>query len=61
MLNQSEAVYGFAAWLTCRKEVTIMSAAHDAAPVVELVSEFCDRNGFPPVSDQWPKELVHPG
>jgi len=60
MLNSSEAVYGFAAWLTTRKEVTTMGANHDCAPIAALVKEFCEVNGLPEVSEAWPKELIHP-
>jgi hypothetical protein len=60
MLNQSEAVYGFVAWLTCRKVRAIMSASDDAAPIVELVKQFCEINNFPDVSDDWPNGLIHP-
>ena len=59
-LNPSEAVYGFAAWLTCRKEKTVMSASDDAAIIVELVAQFCETNNLPEISSQWPKHLVHP-
>lgn len=45
-LSPSEAVFAFAAWLTCRdKEITI-GATHDASPVVELVSAFCSSQGL---------------
>lgn len=60
ILNPSEAVYGFAAWLTCRNEKTIMSASDDAAPIVELIKQFCKVNHLPEVSEQWPHNLIHP-
>ena len=59
-LNPSEAVYGFAAWLTTRKEKTVMSAADDAAPIAKLVSQFCKVNNLPDISNQWPNNLIHP-
>ncbi len=59
-LNPSEAVYGFAAWLTTRSEKTIMSSADDAAPIADLVKQFCEANSLPEISDQWPYHLVHP-
>lgn len=46
-LNPSEAVYGFAAWLTTRREKTVMSASDDAAPIVELIKQFCEANNLP--------------
>jgi hypothetical protein len=60
MLNPSEAVYGFAAWLTCRKKRTVMSASDDAAPIAKLVKQFCEINSLPDVSNDWPNGLMHP-
>ena len=59
-LNPSEAVYGFAAWLTCRDEKTVMSASDDAAVVADLVVQFCQVNNLPEVSGDWPNNLIHP-
>jgi len=59
-LNPSEAVYGFAAWLTTREDKTVMSAADDSAPITELVKQFCEVNNLPDVSEQWPNNLIHP-
>ena len=58
-LNPSEAVYGFAAWLTCRDEKTVMSATDDAAPIANLVVQFCKVNNLPDVSENWPHNLIH--
>ena len=60
ILNQSEAVYGFVAWLTTREEKIVMSAYDDASPVVELVKQFCEANHLPEVSEHWPNNLIHP-
>jgi len=59
-LNPSEAVYGFAAWLTCRDEKTVMSASDDAAPIADLVQQFCEKNNLPDVSKDWPGNLTFP-
>lgn len=59
-LNPSEAVYGFAAWLTVRSEKTVMSASDNAAPITDLVKQFCKINNLPAVSDSWPHNLIHP-
>jgi hypothetical protein len=59
-MNASEAVYGFAGWLTSRKEKTVMSSTHDAAPVAELVKQFCEENKLPEVTESWPANLTHP-
>ena len=59
-LSASEAVYGFAGWLTSREEKTVMSSSDDAAPVAELVEEFCKENNLPEVTEGFPKNLTHP-
>mgnify|MGYP001205209169 CR=1 FL=1 len=59
-LNASEAVYGFAAWLTTRDKRTVLSALDDAAPICALVKQFCETNNLPEVTDQWPDNLIHP-
>jgi hypothetical protein len=50
-LNPSEAVYGFAAWLTTRDAVTTLSARHDSGVIADLVKEFCAIQGLPPSDD----------
>ena len=59
-LKPSEAVYGFAAWLTTRDEKTVLSASDDAAPITDLVAEFCKENNLSDPSDGWASNLIHP-
>jgi len=59
-LNASEAVYGFAGWLTTRKEKTVMGSNIDCAPIADLVGEFCKVNKLDDPSENWPNNLVHP-
>lgn len=59
-MNASEAVYGFAAWLTCHPEALTIGSTHDAAPVAERCKEWCDANGLPGVTDAYPGNIVHP-
>jgi len=59
-LSGSEAIYGFVAWLTCRKEKTVMGASEDCSPVVELIGEFCKENKLTDPRDGWQDNLVHP-
>lgn len=59
-LSASEAVYGFAAWLTTRYEPVTLSALHDAGIAAELVAEFCKVNGLPEPRDHWEQNLTHP-
>lgn len=51
-LSASEALYGFAAWLTTRRERAVFSAADNAGPAAELVAEFCRVNGLAPPRDR---------
>jgi hypothetical protein len=51
--SPSEAVYGFAGWLTCRSAPVTMSAVHDAAPVADLVAQFCESQGFAGPRDRY--------
>lgn len=47
--NASEAVYAFVAWLTTRKQRTIMSATDSASLPAELVEKFCKHYNLPEV------------
>ena len=60
MLSASEALYGFAGWLTSRTEPVTFSATHDAGKAVELVAEFCKVNQLPEPREDWANELAHP-
>lgn len=59
-LLSSEAVYGFAAWLTCRKEKTVMSSSDDASCIAGLVDTFCKANEFDGPRDNYGDYLTHP-
>ena len=59
-LSPSEAVYAFAGWLTCRRERTVMSSTDDAAPIAELVDQFCKRHRFADPREGWNKNIVPP-
>lgn len=59
-LNASEAIYGFAAWLTTRKEVVKIGSNQDAAPVAKLCKEYCEANKLDPVTDEYPNNLNQP-
>jgi hypothetical protein len=59
-MNPREAVTGFAAWLTTRRDRVVMSACDDSAPIAELVKVFCDENGLEEISSEWPSNLIHP-
>lgn len=60
-MNASEALYGFGAWLTTRKEVLNIGASHDASIVTELIKKFIDANRLEDVRDwRYPKNITHP-
>lgn len=59
-LTASEALYGFAAWLTTRKEPVTFSEHHDAAIAATLVDEFCKENKLAEPREHWHTNLVHP-
>ncbi len=56
-LNPTEAVFGFACWLTSREEKI---ATDDTALMVQLVNQFCKANNLPEVSDEWANNLIYP-
>ncbi len=56
-LSGAEAVYGFAAWLTGRKEKTVLSSSDDAAKIADLVDIFCKGNKLDFPSIGWSKDL----
>lgn len=59
-LTASEAVYGFAAWLTCRTEVIKIGASENVSPLPTLVRIFCDANGLAYPTENYPHNLIHP-
>ena len=59
-LSGSEALFGFAGWLTSRDEPVTASAKHDAAVWAELVGEFCAKNHLSDPREQWDTLLTHP-
>ena len=57
----SEAVFGFAAWLTTRKKPVLLGAEHDAAPAAELADQWCRANNLPePREGAYPENITHP-
>lgn len=60
-LAPSEALYGFAGWITTREDTVIASASHDAAIWAELVDAFIKENKLDQPRDGWENNLIHPG
>ena len=59
-LSPSEAVYGFAAWLTTLDKPITASAKHDAAVWANRVAEFCKVNDLRDPRAHWEDGLIHP-
>jgi hypothetical protein len=59
-VSPSEALYGFAGWLTCRSERSVFSGFDDAAPAAQLVAAYCKANGFADPREGWDKNIQTP-
>jgi len=59
-MSASEAIYGFASWLTTRPERIVISSKDDAGVMADLVVEFCKVNDFAEPRVGWAESLVHP-
>lgn len=57
-LSGSEALYGFAGWLTSEDEETIMSSHHDSGKIAELVDKFNKKQNLKEPRKNWEKELI---
>jgi len=58
--NASEAISGFAAWLSTRKEQTVFGSYHNSSLICPLIREFCDANNLPEVTDSYPENIKMP-
>lgn len=54
-ISASEALYGFAAWLTMREETVTFSSDSNAAPAAELVKEWAELNNL-----SGPRDSIYP-
>ena len=59
-LTPSEALYGFAGWVTSRKEIVSAGSTEDASIWAYLVKEFCKANDLPEPRERWSDLLKHP-
>lgn len=65
-LSGSEAVFGFAAWLTTAdrfeqpRRNPDYGPTQDAAPWAYMVGEFCKTNGLAEPREKWDELLTHP-
>ncbi len=60
ILSGSEALYGFIAWLTTRKEEVTFSGHHEASIAADLIDRFCKTNHLTEPRDNWSDNLTHP-
>ena len=60
VLSASEALYGFAGWLTSQPDPTIFGSGHNCAPIADRIQEFCDANHLPEPRAHWSVLLKHP-
>lgn len=56
-VSPSEALYGFAAFLTCRPGTLTVGAKHNAAPMANLVRDYCEVQEFREPRDGWTDRL----
>lgn len=59
-MSASEAIFGFAGWLTTRKVEVCAGASRDASVWAELCQQFCDTNKLQAPRENWAKYLTHP-
>jgi hypothetical protein len=60
-ITASEALFGFMGWLTCRREVTTLSAAHNADIAADLIKEWCEVNNLSSPRDGiYPQNITQP-
>jgi len=58
--SPSEALYGFAAWLSTRRTPVIVSRHNDSAVVADLVKRFCEVNNWEAPEKGWEHEIEMP-
>jgi len=56
-ITPSEAVFAFAAWLTCRDEAVTLGSAHNAAGAAELAGAFVASQGLAQPRDDYHQRL----
>ena len=60
-ITAREAVFGFAAWLTCRTNPVTFSSTHEASIAAHLANEWCEKNNLPKIrEDIYPNNIVQP-
>lgn len=59
-LTAAEALYGFAAWLTARDEVTELGATSNCSVLPRLLLDFKKSNSLADPREGWENQLIYP-
>jgi hypothetical protein len=59
-LSPSEAVFGFAAWLSTSQDSITIGCGHVCDILAEKVKVFCDENNLEFPRNGWEANLIHP-
>ena len=59
-MSASEALFGFAGWMTTMKETQLVGSRHDAAFWADLVGAFLKTHGLREPRAQWEENLIYP-
>lgn len=59
-ITVADALYGFVTWLTIRKDMLVLGAAHESTPVAHALALFCKTNNIPLPSDHYPHNIQVP-
>ena len=59
-MTASEALYGFAGWLTSRDQQGVFSSRDNAALAADLVCEFCSVNKLSVPRNDWTDKIIMP-
>ena len=59
-MNPSEALYGFAAWLTTRDDPITLSSTSSANPAADAVYAFIKANKLPKITKKYPNNIIFP-
>ncbi len=59
-ITATDALFGFGAWLTTRKEAVTFSSKDDSGEMANLIATFIKINNLPDPSKNYPDNFVMP-